>query len=207
MNPSSAQLFYVHDPMCSWCWGFRPVWDALQQVLPNNVEVINVTGGLAKDSDETMPLELQHAIQGWWKDISAQLGTEFNHDFWALNTPRRSTFMSCRATIAASYQRAEDAMIDAIQRAYYLRAENPSDVSVLTRLAEELGLDAERFTSDLLSHATEVEFSRQLALARSLPIDGFPSLVLQVQGKVIPISRDYLDHNPMLNAIHARLTE
>ena len=156
MSSSPVVLYYVHDPMCSWCWGFRPAWDALKQALPSNIEVVNVTGGLAKDSDVAMSLQLQEAIQGWWKDIESQLGTEFNHDFWVLNTPRRSTFMSCRATIAASYQGAEDGMVDAIQRAYYLRALNPSDIAVLAQLAAELSLDAVRFEADLLSDATEV---------------------------------------------------
>ncbi|MFH7428999.1 DsbA family protein, partial [Pseudomonas syringae pv. tagetis] len=27
----SARLIYVMDPMCSWCWAFAPVADALVQ--------------------------------------------------------------------------------------------------------------------------------------------------------------------------------
>ena len=31
----SARLLYVMDPMCSWCWGFAPVAEALvEQVQP-----------------------------------------------------------------------------------------------------------------------------------------------------------------------------
>ena len=26
----AAVLYYVHDPMCSWCWGFVPVQQQLQ---------------------------------------------------------------------------------------------------------------------------------------------------------------------------------
>ncbi|MFT6977114.1 MAG: putative protein-disulfide isomerase, partial [Shewanella psychromarinicola] len=25
----NTTLYYVHDPMCSWCWGYRPTWDTL----------------------------------------------------------------------------------------------------------------------------------------------------------------------------------
>lgn len=211
----AIKLYYVHDPMCSWCWGFYPQWQALKSALAqrfdDRLEVVNVVGGLAVDSHEPMPESMQQAIQGYWRDIQSQLGTEFNFDFWTLNTPRRSTFESCRATLAITYQcksadekkTAQNAMIDAIQKAYYLRAMNPSDVEVLSALAEELGFDRQRFKADMISAQLAEEFDRQLQLARSLPIDGFPSLVIEVDGVHHKIPRDYHNHESMLLAIEA----
>lgn len=198
---SRATLHYVYDPMCSWCWGFRPVWDALQAALPVDVTVAWVAGGLAPDSDQPMPMEMRQAIQGHWQEIQRQLGTPFNFDFWRLNASRRSTYMSCRAAIAAARQDAQTRMIDAIQRAYYLRALNPSETSVLVQLAEELGLDTERFAQDLESEETQQEFARQMTLARALPIDGFPSLVLETGDQRVRLQREYLDHRRLLTQI------
>lgn len=202
----AATLYYVYDPMCSWCWGFRPLWDALQAALPAEVAVVYVAGGLAPDSDQPMPAEMQQAIQGYWREIQTQLGTEFNFDFWRLNTPRRSTYMSCRAAIAAANQNAQVAMIDAIQRAYYLRALNPSDEVVLIQLAAELGLDRQQFEQDLQSPATQQEFTRQMSLARALPIDGFPSLVLEIGGERVKLQREYRDYRVQLQQIQAILS-
>ena len=129
-------LYYFHDPMCSWCWGFRPTWQALQENLPDTVAVQYVLGGLAPDSDQSMPDELRRMIQNTWQRIQQELGTEFNFDFWTQNTPRRSTFPACRAVIAAHQQGMEQEMILAIQQAYYLRALNPSDLSILRQLGE-----------------------------------------------------------------------
>ena len=78
----NATLYYVHDPMCSWCWGFRPVWDQLKAALSESVTVINVLGGLAADSNLPMSNDMRLAIQGHWKEIQKQLSTEFNFDFW-----------------------------------------------------------------------------------------------------------------------------
>ncbi len=210
----SAILYYVHDPMCSWCWGFQPQWQALKTALTQHdavLEIKNVVGGLAKDSLEPMPLSMQQAIQGYWREIQSQLHTEFNFDFWSLNTPRRSTFDSCRATIAITFQCvevadqriAQETMIDAIQRAYYLRAMNPSNLDILSQLAQEIGFDRHRFEADMQSEKLRLEFDRQLMLARSLPIDGFPSLVLETQGRQHKIPRDYHSHLPMLSAIES----
>jgi putative protein-disulfide isomerase len=95
--------------------------------------------------------------------------------------------------IAARWQDREEAMIHALQEAYYLKAKNPSDVEVHLELAAELGLDVEQFSNDLASNKLEKAFNEELQFARSLPINGFPSMVLvhDEQAYVIPL--DYKD--------------
>ena len=43
-------LYYVADPMCSWCWGFHPVLEKVKEVLPDGISPVYVMGGLARDS-------------------------------------------------------------------------------------------------------------------------------------------------------------
>lgn len=198
---SVSTLFYVHDPMCSWCWGHRTQWEYLQAALPESVEVKNVVGGLAPDSDKVMPQAQQQAIAGYWKKIEGMLGTQFNHDFWQQNIPRRSTYPACRSVIAARWQNAEEKMIEAIQEAYYLKAKNPSDTETHFLLAAELGLDVEKFAEDLSSEKLEKAFTQELQLARSLPINGFPSMVLQHQDQVHVIPLDYKDYRGAIEVI------
>jgi putative protein-disulfide isomerase len=201
MNSVAAILYHVHDPMCSWCWGFRQSWDSLRESLPAAIGVVNVVGGLAPDSEQPMPMEQQKTIAGYWADVSEQTGAEFNYDFWETCKPRRSTYPACRAVLAACKQDAEQAMIDAVQHAYYLRAMNPSDNSTLIALAAELGLDVQRFSEDLVSVEIESELERNFALRRKLGVRGFPSLVLARGDIFSPIEIDYRDHLPGLKAI------
>ncbi len=44
-------LIYVHDPMCSWCWGFTSVYKQLVDQLPADIEIRRLVGGLAPDSE------------------------------------------------------------------------------------------------------------------------------------------------------------
>jgi len=203
MSKQTAILYYFHDPMCSWCWGYRPVWQQLKAALPDSVEVENVLGGLAPDTNEVMPLELQAQIQAHWRRIESTLGATFNFDFWTRTQPRRATYKACRAVLAASNQAHEEAMIEAVQRAYYLRAMNPSDTDVLVQLAAELALDITQFNHDLEAEKTHQRLERQIGFTRSAPIAGFPSLVLEVAGQQWAVAVDYKDHHSTLEQIIA----
>ena len=187
-------LYYYHDPMCSWCWGYRDTARILFANLPQDLRLVRVLGGLAPDNDEPMPAPLRASLQATWKRIESTLGTEFNFDFWELCQPRRSTYPACRAVIAAANQEREVAIIEAIQRAYYLRAMNPSDTETLELLAVESGLDVARFAEDLRSAATELELQRQVDFARRSPINGFPSLAIGIGSELVPVVHDYRSH-------------
>jgi len=186
-------LYYVHDPMCSWCWGFRPTWRKIVESLPSGMVWERVLGGLAPDTDQPMPEEMRQYLQKTWGTIQSRLGTEFNFDFWTRCEPRRATYPACRAVIAAREQDAEEAMIDAIQQAYYLRAMNPSEDETLITLARELELDAARFEADLNSPSTRDELARQVAFSRGLGAQGFPGLILESGPGRWPVEYDYRD--------------
>jgi len=191
---SKAKLIYIHDPMCSWCWGYAPAWQQLKQALDGVLTIEYRVGGLAPDSEEPMPLAMQSMLQNTWHSISNKLGTQFNFDFWHHCQPRRSTYPACRAVLLARRAGKEGEMIQAIQHAYYLHARNPSDTVVLAELAQEIGiLNVTHFIQQLESCDVNTELFNEVAYTRSLPIQGFPSLVLNVQGNILPILIDYSD--------------
>ena len=194
-------LYHIHDPMCSWCYAFKPTFDELREKLKNNVKIVHVVGGLAKHSDILMPLDQQQQIENIWYQIENEVGTKFNHDFWKNCKPRRSTYLSCQATILARKQNKEDEMIEAIQEAYYLKAMNPSDISTLVTLAEQIGLDSNKFEIDLRSEKIQIDLDNELNLRSSLHVRSFPSLVLKYKKETYPINIKYNDPLVMLRQI------
>ncbi|OAJ95145.1 DsbA family protein [Vibrio bivalvicida] len=185
------KLYYIYDPMCSWCWGYKPVWQQICQILEGKIEIQYVVGGLAPDSDLPMPAEMQRQIVSHWRKIEDFLGTQFNYEFWNTNLPRRSTYPACRAVLAARKQGAEKQMLSAIQSAYYLEARNPSDSDVLIDLADSIGLDIERFESDFGSVTLNEEFMRELDFARSIGGNSFPSLFVQTAEGIVELQVNY----------------
>jgi len=190
--------------MCSWCWGFKPTWDIVTKQLRGKIKINFLLGGLARDSDEDMPLQTRDYVQSNWRRIEEKIpGTKFNYDFWSKCKPRRSTYPACRAVISARIQNpdCESSMISAIQKCYYLEAQNPSDEDVLVRLALELGLDAEKFHFDLSSEIVNKTLLAEISLAKSLEMRRMPSLCLQTGRKLRTISLDFLDADYIVEQI------
>lgn len=191
--------------MCSWCWGFKSTFDSLINQIPASISINRVLGGLAPDSDEPMPAAMQDMLQQTWLQITTVVpGTQFNFDFWTQNHPKRSTYPACRAVLAAKKQNVdlEAPMIEAIQRAYYMEAQNPSDTEILVSLADSVGCDRNQFSNDLHSDAIRQALSNDINLARQMGVHGFPSIVLQFSDtEAALIGVNYTDASAMLEQI------
>jgi len=204
MKENEQILYYIHDPMCSWCWGFRPVWQQLQQALAGRIEIRYLLGGLARDTDLPMPQAMQETIRETWKRIQREIpGTEFNFDFWTSCHPRRSTYPACRAIIACRMQRPdlEREMLLLIQQAYYLQAQNPSDLEVLIGLSDKLGLDTQQFANDIESELCRNTLLKEIEFCRNINIRNFPSLVLKQGKSYTSLDIDYNNYKKILNKI------
>ena len=172
------RFLYIMDPMCAWCYGFQP---ELEKFLDNHpsIEVDWIMGGLAPDTKQPMNENLKQTISFYWYEIENKTQVTFNHDYWKLNTPYRSTYLACRAVISAENLVVKSAqkMVKAIQSAYYLEAKNPSLEETLIGCAGSIGLDETLFLDVLHSEETEQKFQQHLNMTRSLQVSGYPALM------------------------------
>ena len=71
IHPMQAQqdtLFYIGDPMCSWCYGFSSQLDEVKENLPENVQLQLIMGGLRANGTQKMP-ELKDFLRKHWEEI------------------------------------------------------------------------------------------------------------------------------------------
>lgn len=188
----STRLLYVVDPMCSWCYGFAPSLEAVRANLREGVSMDLVMGGLAPDSDVPMDPETRGYVQHAWRAVESTTGVPFNQDFWTQCKPRRSTYPSCRAVIIARRSGLEWQMLKAIQSAYYTEARNPSDVDTLIALASTLGLNVDKFATELSSKQTQTELAADFNLRQQLAANSFPSIAIQKAGTQKVLCTGYL---------------
>jgi putative protein-disulfide isomerase len=210
-------LYYVHDPMCSWCYAFKSVLKKLRDNLQTTFQVKvsrsellpeihfqTVIGGLAPDTKEVMPEDIQKKVQHAWRSIEQKCPEiRFNFDFWHKTTPIRSTYPACRALLAAKQQglQFEQRMLEAIQTAYYQDAQNPALDETLFACAQKIGLQSSQFKQDYTSALIEQQLQAELQLTRKLNVSSFPSLRLEVGTSVWHIAIDYRDEYRILEQI------
>jgi len=194
-------LYYIHDPMCSWCYAFKPMLNEIKARLNSDVKLVYVCGGLAKHTDDPMPKDQQEKIKSIWKQIETEVGTKFNYDFWDKNTPQRATYLACQALILARQHHKEEAMLEAIQKAYYLKAQNPSQSEILVKLAQQIDLDKEDFKANLNTLQTQELLEKDLTLRRNLGVRFFPTLLLKYKKEVYPINIDFKNSEKMIEQI------
>lgn len=199
-------LFYVHDPMCSWCWGFEPTRRVIFDAVSEKLQIRTLLGGLAPDTELPMPDEMRNMLQQTWKRIEQTIpGTHFNFDFWEKCSPKRSTYPANRAVIAARKQgdEFEQQMTTRIQQAYYQEARNPSENATLIELATEIGLDSQRFSKQLENESTQELLLAEIQLSRQMGMNSFPSLAVYKSGELRHISLNYTEPQSMIDEIES----
>ncbi|MGR5142594.1 DsbA family protein [Photobacterium sp. DNB23_23_1] len=180
------RFLYVMDPMCAWCYGFQPELERFLEHYPS-ADVDWIMGGLAPDTEEPMNENLKQAISSYWHEIEKVSQVTFNHSYWELNTPYRSTYQACRAVISAEKLAVKSAqkMVRAIQSAYYREARNPSLDRTLIDCAKSLDLSEKQFLAALHSKETELRLREHLTIARHFQVSGFPAFFYINEGKQV----------------------
>ena len=95
----------------------------------------------------------------------------------------------------------DNKMTEAIQRAYYQEARNPSENITLIELASEIGLEVSEFERDFALKNTQNILINEIKLARKIYVESFPSLVLKVDTEILSIPINYNNSEPMLKII------
>jgi putative protein-disulfide isomerase len=189
-----ARLLYVMDPMCSWCWGFAPVAEALvQQAQAAGVALHLVAGGLRTGNGASLEPSTRRYILEHWQAVEKFTGQTFRFDGALPDGFVYDTEPACRAMVAARSLDPQIAwdLVKLIQKAFYLEGRDVTQASVLVELAEQAGLPrivfAEAFDSAEQLTATAADFS----WVQDLGIAGFPTLLAESKGQLALLTNGY----------------
>lgn len=194
---SSHILWYFADPMCSWCWGFSPVIEALRAHYRDRLKIALVLGGLRH---ETAPMTAaqREEILHHWRDVHARTGQPFRFDGALPAGFVYDTEPACRAvaTMGGIDPTQVFPLFTAIQTAFYGEGRDVTQAGVLADLAAGLGVDAAAFTRAFDSDDTRARTQAHFRQARQAGVRGFPALILQQDAQFHRISAgcQSLDH-------------
>ncbi|AQZ34237.1 disulfide bond formation protein DsbA [Pseudomonas sp. LPH1] len=189
----ASRLLYVMDPMCSWCWGFAPVVEALaEQAVAAGVPLQIVVGGLRRDQ-VAIDAAARVRYLGYWQAVNASTGQLFDFERGLPEGLVYDTEPACRALVTARQLDAASAwtLLKLIQQAFYTEGADVTQASVLVQLAEQAGIPriefADAFDSQAMQEATAADFT----WVQDLGIAGFPTLLAERDGQLALLTNGY----------------
>jgi putative protein-disulfide isomerase len=192
-HPQSTllELLYVADPMCSWCWGFAPVIDKIDQSFDMPLRV--VVGGLrpgerAEPLDRVRPMLAHH-----WSQVAAATGQPFDHTAldrkdWMYDTLVPDTAVATMRSMAPNETLR---FLATVQQAFYAEAVDVTDPYVYVDLVAGFPIDPEPFVAAIRSPEMLVATERDFQEAQWLGVTGFPTLLLRDGTTTVPMSLGY----------------
>lgn len=175
------EIIYIGEPMCSWCYGFTNVIQALRENYKERAKVSLIMGGFRPDGSHMVDESYSQFLKGHWQEVGHRTGQPFdlsilNQTGWIYNTER-----PCRAVVVMRHLKPEVEWeyFAAVQRGFYYMNHDPNDPCSFARIAAAFGIDEETFleayNDESLIKVTQNEF----AWARSLGVNSFPTVLFR----------------------------
>ncbi len=165
--------------MCSWCWGFSPVIEAIQHRFGAALPIRLVLGGLRPGTEAPLTDADKAEIRTHWEHVREASGQPFDHAFFDRDRFVYDTEPASRAIVVLRRQGMAEALagLRRIQDAFYARNRDVTDPGELAAIAAMSGLPAERFRAEMDSDAARQETLQDFAIAQRAGIRGFPTLI------------------------------
>ena len=197
-TPEPHDLNIVSDIICPWCYiakkqlasalalGFETTQLALHFDVtwrPFELNPDMPICGVDRMSYRTQKFGSWERSQALDADVAAagkRVGINFRHD---LMTRTPNSFQAHRLILLAGRDDRQNAVVDALFKAYFTEGRNVGETSVLVEIAAEAGLDAERVLKFLQSNVGVDEIRSQEQSAINAEISGVPTFILD--GEVI----------------------
>lgn len=196
----NAQLIYIMDPMCSWCWGFQPVMQqVLKQAHAAGVPVTVRVGGLRTGQQALLDDSKRAYILQHWRAVAEATGQPFNFDKALPRGFLYNTEPACRALVVA---RELDAtclfpFLSRLQSAFYQDAQDITQPFILRELAAQTGYDSDAFCQVFDALDTQAATQSEFAWVSNLAVHGFPTLLAEQQQQYALITNGYQSYSAL----------
>lgn len=205
-----SSLLYIADPMCSWCYGFAPEFAGLVEGL-GGIGVDLMVGGLRAYHRTPIDEAMRAELLAHWQRVAEASGMPFAAEHLLAPGFVYDTEPACRAVVTARAiaPAASFAVFHAIQHAFYAEGRDVTRGDVLAEVASRaltengVQVTAEEFRarweSEEMALATVEDFSQ----TRRWGVDGFPTLILEREGRLDLITSGYVKLDTLVERLQA----
>ncbi|MBL78908.1 MAG: protein-disulfide isomerase [Nitrosomonadaceae bacterium] len=177
---SKKILWYIADPMCSWCWGFSPIIEAIRVNYNKDLKIKLIMGGLRSGKSAMEPKQ-RAEILGHWKSVNNRTGQPFSFAGAMPEGFIYDTEPSCRGVVAMALINPDLVFpfLKSIHFAFYVEQENVTDPNVLAYLAGKIGIGTESYLKVFESDEAKDKVLTHFKQVRQWGVHSFPTLLSQ----------------------------
>ncbi len=191
MTDDSPTLHIVYDPLCGWCYAAGPLIQAARRV-PGLTLALHGGGMLTGANRRPISTAWRDYVMPHDRRIAQLTGQTFGGAYFDGLLRENGVLLDSAPPTTAIL--AADAMagrgldmLERVQQAHYVEGRRIADPSVLTALAQDLGLDIETFAATyaaLEGAHTQAHMEQSRQWLHQWRGRGFPTLALQIGGRV-----------------------
>ncbi len=204
----AKSLLYIADPMCSWCYGFAPVVEALVDQFGDRLPIHLIVGGLRAGNTAVMTDADKRSIASHWQKVREATGQPFDFGLFERNDFAYDTEPACRAVVTMRLLNPPLtlAYMAAVQRAFYAENRDTTQDAVLADVAAEAGIDREMFFAEMISPEARNATMRDFLIAQEAGVKGFPTLMAgDGEGRYLIVANGYRPLDGLPEALEAWL--
>lgn len=194
----ATRMFYVHDPLCGWCYAMQPALRALHETHPElPIETFNIglwVAGACRPIVQGFREHLRAGVPRVEALSSVRFGPEFrrgviDNDHYVYESGTAALALQCIKRLAP------DKPLDFIhdcQEAFFVEGQSANDVTTFIRIAAGYGISAvafaELFYSTRVRDEMQAERKQAAELCQVAGSAGVPVFLLNRGSKVLPIN-------------------
>ncbi|MEO1050140.1 MAG: DsbA family protein [Bacteroidota bacterium] len=199
-----AEIIYVGDPMCSWCWGISPALKTLRDhYKTQNVSFNIVVGGLRPGGGDPWNDEMKAFLKHHWEEVNARSGQPFGYKLFDKEEFNYDTEPACRAMVAARPLLNGDELefFSAIKKKFYVASEDPTQIEFYESICQAFNISFSEFTEKFESEAIKKATYDEFVMNRGWGISGYPTVLLKKGEQMYRVTYGYATFDIMKEQI------
>ena len=203
-------LFYIGDPMCSWCYGMSDILkDTQEYCAKNGIKFQTIVAGLRASGQVLWDKRFKGFLKHEWTNISNKTGKKFSFEILDLLNFDYDTTPACKAVLIAKILSSNNSKIvleffSKIQEKFYANSQDTKKLEFYKEICEDLSLDFEEFSKLFKDKSLDKKLHNEFIFGRNLS-SSFPSLILVNKKQKVNISIGYSSLEDVISRINKNL--
>ncbi|QBF15316.1 DsbA family protein [Aliarcobacter thereius] len=199
-------LYYIGDPMCSWCYGMSDILKNIEKYCKtNDIKFQILVAGLRAGGGDVWNDNFKSFLKNEWSKISELTKKEFSFSILDLDFFNYDTRPACKAVYIVKLLIKDNStkileFFSAIQNKFYAKSEDPKELKFYEEICKENEIDFDEFTNLFNDKKIEDDLEKEFLFSRTFS-SSMPSLVFIKEEKKTNISIGYSKYEDVVSKL------